>query len=150
MFSVMELESQTQLDRKQLDRKNRNRRKISSRKNPRSHKNRNQPVSKHQNDQSPNNKMITSQCFLNREGRIVCKVENTQAWRKNLNEAIETRNALRKQSTQIDRVIKKLRESKKIQPIFKPGYIPCKCLPKSSFKKDLEEKRLKYREGKMR
>ena len=98
---------------------------------------------------TPNNRQITSGCVLNREGRIVCKVDNTEEWRRNLNEAIERRNDLRKQSNTVDRVIKKLRESKKIQPgYFKPGYIPCKCNPETTYKKTLEEERLKYRDGK--
>ena len=97
-------------------------------------------------EQTPNNKLITMNCFLNREGRIVCKVESTQDWRSNLNEAIEIRNNLRKQTNTIDRVIKKLKESKD-RSIYKPGYIPCKCLPEKTYKMEVEERRSKYRDG---
>lgn len=99
---------------------------------------------------SPNKKMITSKCYVNRESRIVCRTKDKEDWRQNLNEAIEEKKMLTKKANIVERIIRKLKEEKVNDKFYRnnePKRTPCKCLPENSFKKDLEEQRMRYKEG---
>ena len=133
-----------------LARKNRNRRKIPSRRgNRRGRARASERSDKTSPQSSPNNKQITKNCFLNRKNQISCNHKNKIEWRQNFDEAESLRDQYKQKLKNIDRVIKKLKESKD-RKIFKQTFIPCKCLPETHFKKEMEEKKQKYKEGKFK
>ena len=68
-------------------------------------------------------------CQQTREGKISCKDMDKEQWRSNYNMALEKQEALRKELSYIENVLKKLKtkkpsETKRYQPI----HTPCTCI----------------------